>query len=100
MAGTRDPTEIENISVVLRFVNGSYEVTERLLMIATADKGDAQTLTDTVVAELNKAGVKDSQPGPVFTKNLKAKSSSQQGNLRTTPKNNGCVSCNFRTPNF
>ena len=38
--------------------------------------------------------------GPVFTKNLKAKSSSLQGNLGATSKNNGRVSHNFRTPNF
>lgn len=35
--GTCDPTGCENISIVLRFVNGSYEVTECLLMTATAD---------------------------------------------------------------
>uniref|UniRef100_A0A8C1RPS8 DUF4371 domain-containing protein n=1 Tax=Cyprinus carpio TaxID=7962 RepID=A0A8C1RPS8_CYPCA len=52
--GTRDPTGCENISIVIRFVNESYEVTERLLCIATAQKGDAQTLTDTVLTELNK----------------------------------------------
>ena len=42
---------------MLRFVNESYEVTERLLCIATAQKGDAQTLTDTVLTELNKVGL-------------------------------------------
>lgn len=47
--GTCDPTGCENISIVLRFVNESYEVTEHLLCIATAQKGDAQTLTDTVL---------------------------------------------------
>lgn len=43
--GTRDPTGCENISIVLRFVNDAYDVTECLLTIATASKGDAQTLT-------------------------------------------------------
>ena len=33
-----------------------HEVTERLLTIATADKGDAQTLTDTVLTDLIQAG--------------------------------------------
>ena len=55
--GTCDPTGCENISIVLRFVNESYEITERLLCISTAQKGDAQTLTDTVLSELNKVGL-------------------------------------------
>ncbi|KAJ0066809.1 hypothetical protein NL108_002860, partial [Boleophthalmus pectinirostris] len=55
--GTRDPTGRENISIVLRFVNEYYGITERLLCIATAQKGDAQTLTDTVLSELNKVGL-------------------------------------------
>ncbi|KAL0968294.1 hypothetical protein UPYG_G00264930 [Umbra pygmaea] len=59
--GTRDPTGCENISIVLRFVNETYEVTERLLCIATAQKGDAQTLTDTVLTELNKVGLDSSK---------------------------------------
>lgn len=59
--GTCDPTGCENISIVIRFVNETYDVTERLLIISTADKGDAQTLTDTVVAELNKVGLDTSK---------------------------------------
>ena len=59
--GTRDPTECENISIVIRFVNETYDVTERLLIISTADKGDAQTLTDRVVAEFNKVGLDTSK---------------------------------------
>lgn len=55
--GTRDPTGCENILIVLRFVNESYKITEHLLCIATAQKGDAQTLTDTVRSELNKIGL-------------------------------------------
>ncbi|KAK9528200.1 hypothetical protein VZT92_014687 [Zoarces viviparus] len=55
--GTRDPTGRENISIVVRFINESYEPTERLLTIATADQGDAATLTDTIVEELSKAGL-------------------------------------------
>ncbi|CAK6983693.1 zinc finger MYM-type protein 1-like [Scomber scombrus] len=55
--GTRDPTGRENISIVLRFLNGLCEPTERLLTIATADQGDAVTLTDTILEELTTAGL-------------------------------------------
>lgn len=59
--GTHNPTGCENISIVIRFVNESCEVTERLLTIATTDKGDAQTLTDTILVELNGAGLDTSK---------------------------------------
>uniref|UniRef100_A0A8C9YYB0 TTF-type domain-containing protein n=1 Tax=Sander lucioperca TaxID=283035 RepID=A0A8C9YYB0_SANLU len=55
--GTRDSTGTENISIVVRFVNDLYEPTERLLTISTTDKGDAATLTDTIIEELTKAGL-------------------------------------------
>lgn len=45
--GTRDPTGCENISIVIR--SESYVVTECLVTIATTDKGDAQTITDTTL---------------------------------------------------
>ena len=38
--------------------------------------------------------------GPVFTKNLKVKSSFQQANLGATPKNNGRVSRNFENKSY
>lgn len=61
--GTCDPTGCENISIVIRFVNESEscEVAERLLTVATAEMGDARTLTDTILAELNKAGLNPSK---------------------------------------
>ncbi|CAM4607110.1 unnamed protein product [Leuciscus chuanchicus] len=46
--GTRDPTGVENISIIVRFVKDNYQVTERLLSMTTAEKGDAQTLTNTI----------------------------------------------------
>ncbi|XP_063039724.1 uncharacterized protein LOC134434959 [Engraulis encrasicolus] len=55
--GTRDPTGRENISIVLRYINGLLEPTERLLTIATLDEGDAATLTDCIIGELTKAGL-------------------------------------------
>ncbi len=55
--GTLDLTKYENISIVLRFVNESYEVTKRLLTIATD-----QYHVDR--AEQSWTGhIKDSQPG-------------------------------------
>ncbi len=61
--GTRDPTGCKNISIVIRFVNEnvSYEVVERLLTVATAEMSDAQTLTNTILAKLNKAGLNPSK---------------------------------------
>lgn len=43
---------------------------------------------------------KKSLSGPVFTKHLRAKSSSYLGDLRETLKNNGHVSSKLRTPKF
>lgn len=50
--GTRDPTRMENISIIIRFVKDNYQVTERLLSMTETEKGDAQTLTNKVIAEL------------------------------------------------
>ena len=56
--GTRDPNGRENISIVLRFIDAhTSEIRERLLTIATAEEGDAKTLTQTVISELTKAGL-------------------------------------------
>lgn len=56
--GTRDSTGCENISIVIRFISeDSCKVTERLLTMATAEAGDAGTLTDTILQELQKAGL-------------------------------------------
>lgn len=55
--GTRDPTGRENISIVIRFIDANYEIKELLLTIATADGGDANTLTQTVISELTKTGL-------------------------------------------
>ena len=55
--GTRDPTGCENISIVVRFVDENYAVKERLLTIATAEAGDARTLTHTIISEIRKKGL-------------------------------------------
>ncbi|KAM3877134.1 uncharacterized protein ACN63O_013827 [Diretmus argenteus] len=55
--GTRDPTGQENISVVVRYVDENYGVSERLLVMYTSEKGDAETLTDVIIYELKKAGL-------------------------------------------
>ncbi len=59
--GTRDPTGIENISIIVRFVKDNCEVTERLLSMTTTEKGDAQTLTNTIITELEKNGLSTSK---------------------------------------
>lgn len=61
MDGTRDATGCENISIVIRFVSALHETTERLLTIATADAGDANTLTNKIMEELAKARLNTSQ---------------------------------------
>ncbi|KAL2087113.1 hypothetical protein ACEWY4_018172 [Coilia grayii] len=53
--GTRDPLGQENISIVLRFVDENYSVCERLLIMATSTKGDAEALTNVIIDELNTA---------------------------------------------
>ena len=51
--GTRDPTGVENVSIVLRSFNEDTEVvTERLLALATSSSGDAQALTQVICSEL------------------------------------------------
>uniref|UniRef100_A0A8C1TJI1 TTF-type domain-containing protein n=1 Tax=Cyprinus carpio TaxID=7962 RepID=A0A8C1TJI1_CYPCA len=59
--GTRDPTGMENISIIVRFVKDNYQVTERLLSMTTTEKGDAQTLTNTIITELEKNGLSTSK---------------------------------------
>nr|XP_014352815.1 PREDICTED: zinc finger MYM-type protein 6-like [Latimeria chalumnae] len=59
--GTRDPTGCENISIVIRFLAENYDVKERLLTIATTDAFDALSLTNTVIAEITKAGLSTSK---------------------------------------
>ncbi len=59
--GTRDPTGIENISIIVRFVKDNCNVTERLLSMTTTEKGDAQTLTNTINTELEKNGLSTSK---------------------------------------
>ncbi|XP_070400266.1 zinc finger MYM-type protein 1-like [Nothobranchius furzeri] len=45
------------ISIVLRFLDETYAIKERLLTIATSDAGDAKTLTQTLISEIRKAGL-------------------------------------------
>ncbi len=59
--GTRDPTGLENISIIVRFVKDNCKVTERLLSMTTTEKGDAQTLTNTIITELEKNGLSTSK---------------------------------------
>lgn len=52
---------MENISIIVRFVKDNYKVTERLLSMTATEKGDAQTLTNTIIAELEKNGLSTSK---------------------------------------
>ena len=55
--GTRDPIGQENISIVVRFVDENYAACERLLVMATSEKGDAEALTGVIIDELTSAGL-------------------------------------------
>ncbi|ROI52181.1 Zinc finger MYM-type protein 1 [Anabarilius grahami] len=60
--GTRDPTGMENISIVIRYFNEkTLEITERLLVMTIANSGDAQTITNMILSELSKAGLNASK---------------------------------------
>ncbi len=55
--GTRDPIGQENIYIVVRFVDENYAACERLLVMATSEKGDAEALTSVIIDELTSAGL-------------------------------------------
>ncbi|GAA6092116.1 zinc finger MYM-type protein 1-like [Tachysurus ichikawai] len=60
--GTRDPTGMENISIVVCYLGvKTLEITERLLVMTTANSGDAQSITDIILSELTKAGLPTSK---------------------------------------
>jgi len=60
--GTRDPTGVENIPIVLRFFDEDTKVvTERLLALATSSSCDAQALTEVICSELDAAGLATSK---------------------------------------
>ena len=45
--GTKDPTGVENISLIIRFFNQySLKVAERLLVLSRADSGDAKSIAE------------------------------------------------------
>jgi len=56
--GIRDPTGVENISIVLCFFNEDTKVvTKRLLALATSSSCDAQALTEVIFSKLDAAGL-------------------------------------------
>jgi len=55
--GTRDPTGVENISIVLRFCEDTKVVTERLIALETSSSCDAQALTKVLCSDLDAAGL-------------------------------------------
>ncbi|KAI4817001.1 hypothetical protein KUCAC02_009296 [Chaenocephalus aceratus] len=55
--GTKDPTGCENISIVLRYVDKSNTVKERLVSMATSKTCDAKSLTELVLSKLRDIGL-------------------------------------------
>ena len=49
---TKDPTSVENISIVRLFNEHSLKVVERLLVLSSTDLGDVKSITDVIFAEL------------------------------------------------
>jgi len=60
--GTRDPTGVENVSILFCFFNEDTKVVaERLLALATSSSCDAQELTEVICSELDAAGLATSK---------------------------------------
>ena len=56
--GTKDPTGVENISIIIRFFNEHpLKVAYCLLVLSSTDLGDAKSITDVILVELTKAGL-------------------------------------------
>lgn len=53
---------MENISIVVRYLSEkTLEITERMLVMTSANSGDTQTITDIILSELTKAGLHTSK---------------------------------------
>ena len=58
--GTKDPTGVANISMIIRFFNEhSLKSAERLLVLSSTD--DVKSITDVIFAELTEAGLTSSE---------------------------------------
>uniref|UniRef100_A0A3B1J476 DUF4371 domain-containing protein n=1 Tax=Astyanax mexicanus TaxID=7994 RepID=A0A3B1J476_ASTMX len=55
--GTKDPTGCENVSIILRYVDQSYTIRERLLSMVSTKHCDALSLTNVVLEELSNSGL-------------------------------------------
>jgi len=55
--GTKDPTGFENISIVLRYVDKTNCVKERLVSMATTQHFDAMSLTKLILSQLKDKGL-------------------------------------------
>jgi len=58
--GMKDPTNTENISIVIRHVNNGH-ATEDLLTLATSEKLDARSLTNKLIEAIEKDGLTTDQ---------------------------------------
>ena len=57
VAGTKDPTGTETVSIVVRYVDQNCTVQERLLLMQTTNKCDALSLINLVLEELSNVGL-------------------------------------------
>ena len=58
VGGTKNPTGVENTSMIICFSNEhSLKVAEHLLVLSSTDSGDAISITNVILAELTKAGL-------------------------------------------
>ena len=56
--GTKDPTGVESISMIIRFFN---ELSLKVAESSSTNSGDAKSITDVILAELTKAGLTSSK---------------------------------------
>ena len=60
--GTKDPTGVESISIIIRLFNEhSLKVAKRLLILSSADSGDAKLIADVILTKLTRAGLTSSK---------------------------------------
>ena len=60
--GIKDPNGLKNIPIIICFFNEhSLKVAERHLVLPSTDSSDAKSITDVILAELNKAGLTSSK---------------------------------------
>ena len=60
--GAKDPTGVENLSIIILFFNKHpLKAVKRLLVLSRSNSGDAKSITDAILADLTTAGTTSSK---------------------------------------